>query len=149
VSVYYIDTSALVKRYAREPGTQWIEELTDLDSGNEIYTVRLTGPEMIAAIFRKARNRELTRAVANRIAGQFTADWESQYRIVEVTESVGDQAMTLARKHGLRGYDAVHLAAAWELHALRQSLALPALVFISADEQQLEGIAAENPNHYP
>jgi hypothetical protein len=37
-------------------------------------------------------------------------DWQQQYQIVEVTVAVADHAMTLAERHALRGYDAVHLA---------------------------------------
>jgi hypothetical protein len=62
--------------------------------------------------------------------------------------------MTLAETHGLRGYDAVHLAAALEVEAVRVARQLPSLVFISADNDQLlaagaEGLHVENPNSYP
>ncbi|HVC81812.1 MAG TPA: hypothetical protein VNL35_15070 [Chloroflexota bacterium] len=46
MSAYYRDTSALVKRYAREAGTEWATALLDPAAGNIIYTVRLTGPEI-------------------------------------------------------------------------------------------------------
>lgn len=60
MAVYYLDTSALVKRYALESGTTWIASLTDPAVGHDIYTVRLTGPEMVAALFRKARTGEIS-----------------------------------------------------------------------------------------
>ena len=61
--------------------------------------------------------------------------------------------MNLAEKHGLRGYDSVHLAAALELQEERQALELPALIFISSDQQQFsaaaaEGLAVEDPNQH-
>lgn len=33
---YYLDTSALVKRYVTERGTAWIVNLTDPSSGHEL-----------------------------------------------------------------------------------------------------------------
>ncbi len=43
--------------------------------------------------------------------------------------------MTLAEKHGLRGYDSVHLAAALFLQEMRQTMHLSALTFVSADQE--------------
>ena len=53
------------------------------------------------------------------------------------------QAMELAERHGLRGYDAVHLASALALQQMREAMELPALTFVSADAQQREAAAAE------
>ena len=64
---YYLDTSALVKGYAQEAGTGWITSLLDTQAGNEIYTGRLTGPEMVAAFARKARTGAVTPGEATRI----------------------------------------------------------------------------------
>ena len=47
---YYLDTSALVKRYFAEIGTGWVRSITDPAAGNLLFTGRLTGPEAIAAI---------------------------------------------------------------------------------------------------
>ena len=49
---YYLDTSALVKCYALEAGTTWMNALREPDAGHTLYTVRLTGPELIAALSR-------------------------------------------------------------------------------------------------
>src|SRR5262245_10921885 len=59
--------------------------------------------------------------------------------------------MTLAETHSLRGYDAVQLATALEIHVGGLTLGLPALTLISADEElniaaQAEGLIVEEPN---
>jgi len=154
MAVYYLDTSALVKRHALEPGSNWVIGLTDPVARHDLYTVRLTGPEMIAALFRKARTGEVSLATAVRAASDFRVDWRQQYQIVEVSASLADRAMSLAEEHGLRGYDAVHLAAALELQDLRRATQLPLLTFVSADDDQLraataKGCPTENPNWYP
>ena len=55
MAVYYLDTSALVKCYAREEGSAWIGALVDPAQGHDLYTVRVTAVEIIAALVRKAR----------------------------------------------------------------------------------------------
>lgn len=154
MTVYYLDTSAVVKRYAQEVGTAWITALTDPASGHDLYTVRLTGPEPISALFRKARSGEVLADEAARSARSFRADWQHQYQIVEVDASVAEQAMELAEMRGLRGYDAVHLAAAVALQDIRQAIRLPPLTFVSSDAQQLHaalerGFPVEDPNQHP
>ena len=82
---YYLDTSALVKRYAQETGTAWVIDLTDPANGHDIYLVRIAGPEMIAALFRKVRTQEITQVDAVRAAANFKTDFRTQYQIAEVT----------------------------------------------------------------
>ena len=154
MAVYYLDTSALVKRYALEDGTAWVLALTDPVAGHDLYTVRLTDPEMIAAFYRKARNREISLDEASQAAQQFRTDWRVQYQIAEVKIGVADRAMVLAEQHGLRGYDAVHLATALELQGIRAGMELPPLTFVSADDDQLrvamtEGLRVDNPSQHP
>jgi len=151
MAVYYLDTSALVKRYAREKGSHWVLNLTDPTIKHGLYTVRLTGPEMLAAFARKVRTGELLSSAARQAAADFRADWASQYRVIEVTPLLAGRAMDLVERHNLRGYDAVHLAAAIELQAVRLAMQLSAIIFVSGDEDQLdaaeiEGLATENPN---
>jgi uncharacterized protein len=122
MTVYYLDTSALVKRYAQAKGTAGILSLTDRGAGHDLYTVRLTGPEMIAALYRKARTGDVALAEAARSAGIFRSDRQEQYQIVELSPELAERAMNLAERHGLRGYDSVHLAAALELQEVRQEM---------------------------
>ncbi len=154
MGAYYADTSALVKRYVHGQGTVWVTGLTDPANGHELYTVRLAGPEMIAALFRRSRVGSITAADATRAAYNFRLDWRHQYLVLEVTMSVADRAMGLAEKDGLRGYDAVHLAVALEIESRRLSLGLANVTFVSADDAQrraasTNGLSVENPNAYP
>ncbi|KHD06193.1 hypothetical protein PN36_24770 [Candidatus Thiomargarita nelsonii] len=153
MATFYWDTSALVKRYAQETGTVWVRNLTNPTVKHDIYTVRITGVEMIAALFRKVKTSQISQHDADLFAHDFRLDWQQQYQIIEVTVSVSELAMNLAEKHGLRGYDSVHLAAALVIQEMRQTMNLPALTFVSADEEQNqaavnEGLFIENPNHY-
>ncbi|HEX9988900.1 MAG TPA: type II toxin-antitoxin system VapC family toxin [Chloroflexia bacterium] len=153
MAVIYLDTSAIVKRYALEDGTNWVINLTNYTTGHDLYIVRLAGPEMSAALFRKARSGQISVAGAVKAASSFRVDWQQQYRIIEVSSDVCDLAMDLAERYTLRGYDAVQLAAALVLQQARQVSQLPGLRFVSADVEQLhaaqaEGLTVENPDNY-
>ena len=50
---YFLDSSALVKRYAAETGSAWVESLTDPRAGNRIYVAAIAHVEVVAAIARK------------------------------------------------------------------------------------------------
>ncbi len=99
---YYLDTSALAKRYSQESGTVWINNLTDPTVGHEIYTSQVTGPEMIATLFRRARSGKVSLAGARQLASSFHTDWQQQYIGLEVSENVINQAMALAERYAQR-----------------------------------------------
>lgn len=82
---YYFDSSALVKRYVAEVGTAWVQALCAPAAGHVLYTVRISGAEIIAALFRRARTGTLSSADAQAAATQFKADFRGDYQIVEVT----------------------------------------------------------------
>jgi len=149
----YFDSSALVKRYVAETGTNWINGLCAIGAGNTLYTVRISGAEIVAALFRRARTGTLAVSDAQSATTQFKADFRNRYQIVEITERLIDLAMTLAEKHTLRGYDSVQLAAALELQTARDIVSLSAITFVCADDKLnaaavAEGLLVENPNTY-
>jgi predicted nucleic acid-binding protein len=149
VAVYFWDTSAAIKRYARETGTAWVQTLADPNQGHLHFLVRITLAEIIAAITRKEKGRTITPANAATALADFSLDFVRQYLIVEVSPPLIDRAGLLAKKYALCGYDAVQLAAALELWANE-----PSLILVSADGElnaaaRAEGLPVENPNNYP
>lgn len=154
MAVYYLDASALVKRYVAEVGTAWVTDLCAPAAGNTLNSARITCAELIAALFRRVQVGSLTPADAQTAAARFRSDLLSQYELVEITESVVNTAMRLAETYMLRGYDAVQLAAALELQTVRASFALPPLTFVCADGwlnavASAEGLSVEDPNLHP
>lgn len=140
------------KRYIAETGTDWVYNLCS-EPDNTLYVARISGAEIVAALFRQVRTGMLTMADAQAAAIQFKADFRNRYQIVEITEALIDTAMAIAEKHSLRGYDSVQLAAALELQNVRTSLSLSALTFVCADDQlntaaKIENLLVKNPNHY-
>jgi len=153
MAAYYLDTSALVKGYVSETRSAWIMALIDPVAKHDLYTGRLTGPEMIAALHPKARTAQITMADGSLAATNFYDDWQKRYQIIEVGVWTSDRAMTLAMQYPVRGYDAVHLAAALEASRVYQARALPPITFLSADIEQLRvaaalGLATDDPNSH-
>src|SRR5580700_3415780 len=147
---YFADSSALVKRYVSEVGSAWVAGLFDPSLSNEILVAAISGVEIVAAVSRRARGGAITPADAASICGQLRSDWVSDYQIVEVNDFLLQQAMSLAEVHGLRGYDAVQLAAGCQVNQLALRSGLPPIVFVSADIElnaaaSLEGLVVENP----
>jgi hypothetical protein len=149
MAAYFLDSSTVVKRYAQETGTPWVQALAAPAAGHLLVVVRITLAETVAAITRKERGGYITPQAAASALTDFQLDFTQQYAIVEVSVVLVDQAASLARMHGLRGYDAVQLAAALEAHSQ-----LPSLTLLSGDADlnaaaQAEGLSVDDPNNHP
>ena len=107
--IVYVDTSALVKRYLFETGSievnQWI------DQAGLVATSLITRAEMGAGITKALRLNWISSEQGQSILQLFRSEWEMLGRI-PIHEATVRRADELACTHGLRGYDAVHLACA-------------------------------------
>jgi len=154
VVVYYLDASALVKRYTTETGSRWISTLCQPATSTLIATVRITQAEAAAAFASKLRQGGLSQAHYTQVLQDLAHDFAHQYLLVEIDQTLVDLAVDLTQRQKLRGYDAVQLAAALTLHGLLTEPSLTPLVFIAADEELLEaargeGLTTDNPNQHP
>lgn len=105
----YLDTSAIVKKYVPEPGSA---EVIDAIGRAQSAGTALIARAEVAAAFGKAVRTGLLRAMdGESCLRAFRKDW-SDYYVCEVTKAVVTRAESFAWTHHLRGYDAVHLAAA-------------------------------------
>lgn len=153
MAAYFLDSSALVKRYARETGTGWVLGLFRRATGNAFYASRITKVETTSALARKRRGLHLAPDAAARALQRLRRDFGRRIYVVEVTPMLLQSAEALADKHYLRGYDAVQLAAALEANAERARTSLPPLVLMTADTDLLaagaaEGLTVDDPNNH-
>ncbi len=132
---HFTDSSALIKRYLRETGSNWVNALFKPQGVSDMFIVAVTRVEIIAALTRRGRNGGMTNTEAKNACQQFRADCNSDYQIIEVNEKLLDEATDLAERYGLRGYDAVQLAAACLVNRLCLASGLPPLTFVSADNE--------------
>ncbi len=155
MTVYFCDSSALVKCYIQEPGSAWTRTLLDPIAGHHLYLAAITGVEVIAAVTRRLRRGDITATDGAAAVAPFRQDFAQRYRLIDLTPLLIARAMTLAELHSLRGYDAVQLATAVEIHGRGLALGLPALTLVSADGElnraaQAEGLIVVDPNtHAP
>ncbi|MGQ9583986.1 MAG: type II toxin-antitoxin system VapC family toxin [Anaerolineae bacterium] len=105
----YLDSSALIKRYVAEMGTTEVGQA--ITHADVVSTVVLSRAEVAAALAKAVRMNVLTEEEAQGALQVFRSEWPNLLR-VQVTEMLVARAGALAWQHGLRGYDAVHLAGA-------------------------------------
>jgi predicted nucleic acid-binding protein len=129
----YFDTSAVVPLLIAEPGSARASTLWD--GADRVVSVRLLYPETRAAL---AQAEQLGRLTARQLRGAVTA-FDSLFEeidLVEVDDVLTRRAGELAEVRQLRGYDAVHLAAA-------DRVGDPNVVVIAGDDALLAAAAAE------
>jgi len=107
--IAYFDTSAIIPLIIDEAGTDVARQLWD--QARRVVTVPLLYAEGRAALAQAQRMGRVTRSQL-RVAVDRLDDRYSQLDLVGVDEALVHDAGELAEAHGLRGYDAMHLAAA-------------------------------------
>lgn len=152
--IYFFDTSAIVKRYASEIGSNWVQSITDPASGSLIYLARITEVEVVSAITRRLREGSLSASDAALGITTFRQDFLHHYRVIEIMAELTNRAVSIVQVYALRAYDAVQLASALEINAERIALGAPPLTLISADAALntaaiAEGLAVDDPNAHP
>ncbi|MDZ7956166.1 type II toxin-antitoxin system VapC family toxin [Nostoc sp. DedQUE09] len=154
MAVYFLDSSALVKRYISETGSVWVLGLFDPALKNEVFIAAITAVEIIAAITRRTRSGSISITDATTTRNQFKIDLQKDYQIVEITENIINSGMVLSETYGLRGYDAIQLAVGRVVNTISIANGLSPITFVSADNELnaavvSEGLMIENPNSHP
>ena len=149
MGAYYVDSSALVKRHIEEPGSEYVERLLN-DPENVIYVSRIAGAEVVSAITRRGRGVRQDLERTREKVQEFRTHLRSRYRVLDVTAAFVTQAMDLAERHAIRGYDSVHLATALAIRQVRVSRNLSSPVLVSSDDElnaaaAVEGLEVINP----
>ncbi len=153
MATYFFDSSATVKRFAKEKGTNFVLGLMRPSTRNMIYAARITEIEVCAALSRRRKGKTLTANYVKKAIARWQRIFDRNIFQVKLTDAVFREAFRLADVHALRGYDSVQLACALLTNRDRLARNLPALIFVSADDglnkiAQAEGLNVENPNNY-
>ena len=146
MSVYYLDSSAWVKRYFEEPGSGWVMLL--FDERERLASSNLGYVEVASALARQQESRNLDQQKLEQLQEQLKADW-TDLTGFPLTVELAERAVVLAQRYKLRGADAVHLAAALGLQN-RLAAINETVVVVSSDRELLEaardaGLKVENP----
>ena len=146
---YFCDTSAVIKLYHDEAGTDWMENIFS-DNRSEIIISELTTAEFCSALTKKVRTREITTESENMAVRNFRKDCRDRFIVTPLNSETIRRAVAVIIRHGtqfsIRTLDAIQLAA-----CLLAKNSDPAdLKFVCADINliricRLEGISVTNP----
>ena len=108
MSVYFLDSSALVKRYTTETGSGWVSSLAERTRSDTIAVAEIARVEVAAAV--AARHRAsggITLGERDAAISLMLRHFDKEYLLIPVTSAVIGRAVELTQRHRLRGYDAV------------------------------------------
>jgi uncharacterized protein len=150
VSVFFVDTSALAKRYVSEIGSYWVMSWIEPQAGNVIVVSELTYAELHSVFERRSRESTLSPARASTLRNEFSIHYQDDFLLVLLSTRIVKASTALLQKYPLRALDSIQLACAIESLALLQE----PITFVSADNNLLtaaasEGFATDNPNNHP
>jgi len=137
---YYLETSALVKLYVRESGTERVLALANRTTENRLAILALTQVELRSAVRSRERNGEIPPPVATQLLEAFKRHVEQRFVSQAINDFVLDIASALVDRHALRAYDAAQLAG---YLALRSSTGTDVPVFVCSDKALLEAALQE------
>jgi uncharacterized protein len=150
MTTWFMDTSAIIKRYVTEIGSGWVTSLVQPTSLHIIVLSALTSVESFSTLARLQRSKHLTPAIVTQRQNDLLVDIKKQYLLVSLSDAVLVRAATLVNKHPLRTLDSIQLSCAIEAQAMLGVV----LIFLSADNNLLsaaaaEGLATDNPLNHP
>jgi uncharacterized protein len=154
VAIYFLDTSALLKRYVPEVGTPWMQAIADPQNQHLLIVAQITWVEFHSAISRRQREQSIAANQAQQILAAFNFHWNEQYFTIPIDLSIMQLAAQLVQQHPLRAYDAVQLAAAISIQNQLVAPDISSFTFLTADDRlcnvsQSTGLLTDNPNRHP
>ena len=140
MALYYLETSALVKLYVLEAGTDHLVQLARKLPENRFAVLAISVVEARSAIRRRERAGDLDRKSATLILDRLQEHIETRFLRQPVTSSVLDDALEMIDRYALRAYDAIQLAGCL---ALKITAGTETPTFVSSDQELLEAARSE------
>jgi predicted nucleic acid-binding protein len=134
--ILYLDTSALVKLYVEELDSRRVRK--SVSDAERVGTSRVTYAEARSALARLHRERRINMRRLRTAVEALKRDLTKLIH-VELSPGVSLLAGDLAETHGLRGFDAIHLASAIELGRISNQR----VEFMTFDARQKQAAAEE------
>ena len=150
MSTFFVDTSALGRRYLSEIGSAWVLGWIEPPFGNIAVIAELTTVEMLAVFARRQRDKMLTPTETASLTNDFLFHSDEEYLVVSIDRPIILTARDLVKKYPLRTLDAIQLACALDAVAMLNE----PITFISGDNVLLaaagaEGFSTDNPYAHP
>jgi predicted nucleic acid-binding protein len=135
--VLYFDSSALIKHYVDEMGSETIEhKLRDEEKASRpVFTSVLTFAEIEAALSRRAKDNSLAPREYVRARTKFESDWVLGLSPIDLRPGVLAIVRGVVDQFVLKGADVVHLASAIWLRDMTGMNVKEAVSFLSSDKK--------------
>lgn len=140
MALYYLETSALVKLYVMEPGSDRLLRLVSEPAGHVLAVLALAAVEVRSAIRRRERAGDIHPKSAGLILDRLGQHLQVMLLQQAVNDAVLDGAAEMIDRYALRAYDALQLAGCL---ALKVKAGTEGLTFACADQQLLEAARSE------
>jgi predicted nucleic acid-binding protein len=134
-----LDSSALVKLYVQEAGTDRLLSLINERPDNRFAVLTISAVEIRSALRRRQRAGDIDGEVADAILESVQSHMETRFLRQAVNETVIDIALEMIDRYTLRAYDAVQLAGCLALCAITAE----AFSFVCSDRRLLEAARSE------
>lgn len=92
---YFLDSSALIKRYVVESGTNWIRSITLPTGSNVIIVSHISEVEVVSGTMRRKREGRITSRTAKAIRLLIDRHCSRQYRVLGFTAQIAQRAESL------------------------------------------------------
>ncbi len=137
----FFDTSALIKKYIDERGSDRVDQL--LEKADEVYISSILELETISTFNRLLLEKAISASDYKVLKSEFETDLQF-YKIVNLDESIILKAKNIIETYKLKSLDSIHLASA-------VSLSGSADYFVVCDDKLIkscskEGLKIINPN---
>jgi predicted nucleic acid-binding protein len=136
---YFLDSSALVKRYRKETGTARVLELRQ--SSAKMVIAALSCVETTSAIVRRGRVSGIAAELLDTALEALARDVRELFEVIDLSPSVLAKAADIARTHALRAADSIQLACA--ILARPEGGSAAEFLFVSTDRELNAAAAAE------
>lgn len=139
MALFFLDTSALVKLYVQEPGTDRLLPLIATQPENRFAVLAIAAVEFRSAIRRRQRVGDIDAADVIAILKSLQAHLETRFIKQAVNDTVIDTALEVIDRYALRAYDALQLAGCLVL----SSIGAEVYTFVCSDHRLLEAAQGE------
>ncbi len=95
MSAYYIESSALVKRYAKETGSKFVIDLMRPSARNFLYSAKITEVEVCAALARRRKGLTINANQATKSISRFRRVFARRFFTADLTDVVVNEAVRL------------------------------------------------------
>jgi len=134
-AIYYLDTSAIVRRYHPERGTTYLDTVF-AEADATFIIVSITIAELTSALVRKQEAGEISEEGLRQTLSKFSEDLIGEFWILDIERHHIHQAQQLILRHSLRTLDSLQLSLLLVVRDLSP-------VFLCSDARLLAAARAE------